>query len=26
MLIGYGLSWQEHWHNLPYVAKLIQEQ
>ncbi|MBA5762865.1 hypoxanthine phosphoribosyltransferase [Vibrio sp. 404] len=25
MLIGYGLSWQEHLHNLPYVAKLIPE-
>ena len=23
MLIGYGLSWQERFHNLPYVAKLI---
>ncbi|MGF1911668.1 hypoxanthine phosphoribosyltransferase [Vibrio kasasachensis] len=25
MIIGYGLSWQEHLHNLPYVAKLIRE-
>ena len=26
MLIGYGLSWQEHFHNLPYVAKLVCEE
>lgn len=25
MLIGYGLSWQDRFQNLPYVAKLIVE-